>query len=266
MTKKSDDNKRSRIGFICSLKDLGDGKSRLYFDDVVKDSSSTADCWKHEKSYTHKDYDIVTTENFKVSKNELAEIGLVVLNRLLARNQKKTDRKRLIIDIKNAFKDAVFPSHLGLIAAESIHDWETNKGVLEELTKRHDFNGVWWKIPKNHLDRGGLGLNYLDATGMAFYLPAFMTLALKRPEFKYISRLIGEFDPVQEETNDNHYAIFSKKFSKINGERKKVCIRFMHYMKEVLMLTSHIHIWEVERINTALRHEFWIIDSNHISP
>ncbi len=260
MTQEPDDGIRSNSGFLISLRDLGNGKGRLSFDDVINDSSSIKDDWKHEERFIFKDYGFETLENFRVPKNELAEIGQVILTRALAKHLKKTDRQKLIKEIRQSFEDAEFPYHMGLIAAEAVDDWICDKKVLQELTQKHDFQGAWWDIPESHLTRGSLGLNYLDSTGMAFYLPAFMTLSLEKPEYKYVSPLVFELNPVHEGDEDDLYSLFCDKFSKIKGKRKEVCIKFLKYMKEVLLMSGHHHISDIEDIDVTLKHEFWKTD------
>lgn len=253
MTNTGSNKKRSNSGVVCSFRNEDNGNLRLIFDDVSNSESSITSDWKHEDIFIWKDYDPELLENFDIPKNELAEIGQCLLIRILALRQKRIDRQKLISDIHDAFKDAEFPSHLGLIAAESIDDWVTDKKVLKDLTLKHDFHGPWWEIPESHLKQSSLGLNYVDSIGMAFYLPAIMTLSLK--ESTIIGSLIEQLDSVFENDTEGLYEHFCNKMSKIDGKRKKVCIEFMNYMKEILMLQGHIYY--VTRINKALKHEFW---------
>jgi len=259
MTEEIDDGIRSTSGVLLSLRYFDNGKGRLSFDDVVNESSSSIEnVWKHDDRIIFKDYDLESLENLHISKNELAEIGQILLIRLIARNQTRIDRQKLITKIRSAFEDVEFPGHMGLIAAEAIDDWES-EATIRDLTSKHDFHGAWWDIPESHLTRGSLGLNYLDATGMAFYLPAFMTFALKKRTCSYFEQLIFELNPVYEEDEKDLYIHFCKKFSKIKGERKQVCITFLKYMKEELLLCGHQYISQIEDINKALQHEFWKI-------
>lgn len=257
MSEEKDNGFRAQFALLITATDLGNGKCRLTFDDLVNEKESTDHYWKHDRRFIFKDYDLKTLNNFEISKNEYAEIGKIFVTHAQALNLKKVNREELISEIRDAFEDVEFPYHMGLIAAEEVDNWVNDKDILRKLTEQRDFHGPWWEIPESHLTRGSLGLNYLDSTGMAFYLPAFMTLALRKPELKNISPLVFELNPVYEENESDLFELFCDKLSKIQGKRKEVCVKFLYYMKEVLLLQGYPQIYDVQDINMALQHDFW---------
>ncbi len=258
MTDLPDSTNKNKYGLVASLADIGDGKARLSFDDVERVSDETPIKLEYIETFLHKDYDIEVLENFSFSKHQLADIGQFILSRVIGNYIKKVDRQKLISDIREAFLHAKFPDHMGLISAEAVDDWITDQKILRKLTEQEDFCGSWWDVPESHLSRGSLGLNYLDSIGMAFYLPAFMTLALEKPEYSNISKLVWELNPIYDEDEEELYAHFLEKMAMITGERKKVCIKFLEFAKEALLINGHGAISEIEDINKALHHEFWL--------
>ena len=88
----------------------------------------------------------------------------------------------LIAGIRREFAAVPFPLHCGLHAAMARDDWVDDEVTLAEITKHQDFIGEWWNVPAEHLQSCMMALSYLDAGGMIFYLPAFMTALIERPE------------------------------------------------------------------------------------
>ena len=50
--------------------------------------------------------------------------------------------------------------------------------VLAKITADQDLKGEWWQIPDKELQDCFQGYAHLDASGIEFYLPAYLTVAL----------------------------------------------------------------------------------------
>ena len=157
-------------------------------------------------------------------------------------------------EIKSAFKDATFPTHLGIRAAEVIDDWVSDPEVLKEITKKEDFKGNWWDIPEEHISGNGLGFNYLDSEGIEYYLPAFMTLAIEKPIYKNLNTLLYALDPGYNDDEVDLYKHYCDRFSRVKGKRKEVTFKFLHYLREQLEIIS---IYDLEHINKVIAHDYW---------
>ena len=166
------------------------------------------------------------------------------------------DTEELKKEIIEAFKDVSFPSHCGIHAAEAIDDRVSDPIELRKITKKMDFSGKWWDIPEEHISGNSLGFNYLDSEGVLYYLPAFMLLAIEKPIYKNLHTLAWELSPTVELEPDDKglYKHFREKFSKITGNKRIVCIKFMHFLKEKL---STISALDAEDIEKAIKHEYW---------
>ena len=80
-----DDNKRPSIGLAVTLRDMGDGASRIYFDDIVSEKDNNPKSWEFESFFTFS----TSFENEKLDQLELdaedyARIGENIVMRLLA--------------------------------------------------------------------------------------------------------------------------------------------------------------------------------------
>jgi hypothetical protein len=84
---KFDDKIRSKIGLTVCLRDMGDGTSRFFFDDVSADKEENPINWRYDNFYTFtpelKNSDI---DEMNLSDSLLQDIGLAVVARLLALN------------------------------------------------------------------------------------------------------------------------------------------------------------------------------------
>ena len=79
------DNKRPSIGLAVTLRDMGDGASRIYFDDIVSEKYNNPKSWEFESFFTFSS----SFENEKLDQLELdaedyARIGKNIVMRLLA--------------------------------------------------------------------------------------------------------------------------------------------------------------------------------------
>lgn len=165
-------------------------------------------------------------------------------------------------DIKIAFASVSFPSHCGLHAAIAKDDWVGDESILRDITLREDCNGKWWDVPKTHLHQCMMALSYLDALGMAFYLPAYMTAILEEPEeFDRTGvrssswQVVHTMLPNSEDLELKKY--FLEQFCAIDGAMKRVCVEFLAYVAACHSYDEHAR----EIAKEALSHDFWKIRS-----
>jgi hypothetical protein len=163
----------------------------------------------------------------------------------------------LISGIRREFSKVPFPSHCGLHAAIAIDDWVEDEQVLAEITRREDFIGDWWDVPIAHLRSCMMALSYLDAGGMTFYLPAYMTALVERPE-EFDNRtqtssgqIVFAMLPDRQDPELEQY--FLSRFSSIDRERKRVCREFLIYVSGNAAYDEHAKALAME----ALAHDFW---------
>ena len=81
-----DDNIRSERAVVTCLRDLGDGLSKLIFDDVVSESGSNPVNWSFESFYTLREYPSESLDEMKLTAQQYQEIGENLVARLLALN------------------------------------------------------------------------------------------------------------------------------------------------------------------------------------
>jgi len=81
-----DDNIRSQRGVITCLRDLGNGSSKLIFDDVVASSTTNPINWSFDSFYTWNDYLNDNLDKVKLTAQQYQEIGENLVARLLALN------------------------------------------------------------------------------------------------------------------------------------------------------------------------------------
>ena len=89
MSQDTDSNHRAKEGIVICLRDLGDGRSRLIFDDVVADDPTARDrIWRHKVFFTHNAYPNNDLDHMKLSDQQFQEMGEAVVARLLAINNR----------------------------------------------------------------------------------------------------------------------------------------------------------------------------------
>ncbi len=81
-----DDNIRSNRAVVTSLRDLGNGSSKLIFDDAVSESAGNRVNWLFESFYTWRDYPNENLDEMKLTAQQYQEIGENLVARLLALN------------------------------------------------------------------------------------------------------------------------------------------------------------------------------------
>jgi len=84
---KYDDGIRSKFGIAICLRDMGNGKSRLFFDDVKSDKEENPIQWGFDNFYTYTpELDNTDIDVMDLTNERFQEIGKVVVARLLAQN------------------------------------------------------------------------------------------------------------------------------------------------------------------------------------
>lgn len=82
-----DDNIRSKYGLAVSLRDIGNGSSRLFFDDIQADQEENPIDWKFDCFYTFTpELNNSEIDNMNLTDGQFREIGEAVVARLLAIN------------------------------------------------------------------------------------------------------------------------------------------------------------------------------------
>ena len=139
--------------------------------------------------------------------------------------------EQLIQRIRGVFGSVPFPKHCGLRAGMERDNWVSDPDVLAKITADQDLKGEWWQIPDKELQDCSLGYAHLDASGIEFYLPAYLTLALNGRNINHYSDAFYQLrvDPEEEDDEGMREHLISR-LSKIKGEKKQVCIEFLEYV------------------------------------
>ena len=88
MATEVDDTLRSSPAVVVCLRNLGNGQSRLIFDDVKGDSEKNPVSWMFETFCTWNAYDNKQLDEMKLSADDFKRIGEVLVARLLAINER----------------------------------------------------------------------------------------------------------------------------------------------------------------------------------
>ena len=89
MSQETDSTHRAKEGIVICLRDLGDGRSRLIFDDVVADDPAARErIWRHKVFFTHNAYSNDHLDSMELSDQQFQDIGEAVVARLLAINKR----------------------------------------------------------------------------------------------------------------------------------------------------------------------------------
>jgi len=82
-----DDRIRSKEGLAVCLRDMGNGKSRIFMDDVKSDKQELPVNWQHHCFYTFTpELENEALECMQLTDRQFQEIGAAVVARLLAIN------------------------------------------------------------------------------------------------------------------------------------------------------------------------------------
>ena len=153
--------------------------------------------------------------------------------------------------VRSAFGHVHFPSHRGIRAAMAMDDWITNEDALAAITAEKDIHGEWWQIPFSELRQCALGLSYLDAAGLEFYLPAYLNMALADLKYEDFRLTLQLLDPGLAKDD----LCFRGGLSAVAGTRKEVCVEFLQLLMERVYSQDPLSIRaDIERI---LEHPFW---------
>jgi hypothetical protein len=160
----------------------------------------------------------------------------------------------VLAQLNEAFRNAAFPEHMGIKAAMLKDDWINDPKVLRAATSLYDRRCHWSEVPSQHLLEGSLGANYLDAIGIAFYLPAYINLALMNASWKYQRHLLDLLNPDKDEELFDNY--FIPRFKLIGSARRQACtsaLRYIHRQTELDENNGDVH----EEVTICLAHPFW---------
>jgi hypothetical protein len=84
-----DDKIRSKNGVAVCLRDMGNGTSRLFFDDVEADKAENPITWQFNCFYTFTpELDNSSLDNMSLTNEQFQKIGEAVVARLLALNHR----------------------------------------------------------------------------------------------------------------------------------------------------------------------------------
>lgn len=82
-----DDGIRSKKGVVACLRDMGDGTSRLFFDDVASDQENSPSAWAHDYFFTFTPgLGNAELDAMELSSDQFEQIGIALVARLLALN------------------------------------------------------------------------------------------------------------------------------------------------------------------------------------
>jgi len=79
-----------REGVVATLKRAEAGRVRLTLDDVSHQPGVGVTAWRHDRLFTHKDFDANALRSLTLSREELALIGENLVIRLLAQMEGKS--------------------------------------------------------------------------------------------------------------------------------------------------------------------------------
>ena len=172
-------------------------------------------------------------------------------------------REQLCRDIRAAFGQVPFPEHCGLRAAMAMDDCISDPDVLRQITTDDDIRGEWWEIPPQELRTCSLGISYLDAAGVEFYLPAYLMLALDDFTYPDYRSVVETLDPQSaagdaklreyftdrfsrnryeralhflsppydsDDNDDDLREHYQSTMSRISGDKRDVCVRFLEFL------------------------------------
>ena len=99
-------------------------------------------------------------------------------------------------------------------------NWVSDPDVLAKITADQDLKGEWWQIPDKELQECLLGSAYLDASGIEFYLPAYLTLALNGRDINHYGHAVFLLRVDIEEDDEDMTRDFNQSTFKNQGREK----------------------------------------------
>jgi hypothetical protein len=86
---ENDDKIRSKFGVAVCLRDIGNGTSRLFFDDVKADNDENPIAWQFDYFYTFSpELDNSMLDDMHLTDEQFQRVGEAVVARLLALNHR----------------------------------------------------------------------------------------------------------------------------------------------------------------------------------
>jgi hypothetical protein len=133
--------------------------------------------------------------------------------------------------IREEFAQVPFPEHCGLHAAVAKDDWIDDEKTLREITLNKDYVGEWWNVPIEHLVECMMALSYFDASGMEYYLPAYMNAIVSNPEAFDVPRKKSSswqvvYTMLPDTEDPELVQHFHEQFNNIQGGKRQVVIDF----------------------------------------
>jgi hypothetical protein len=168
-----------------------------------------------------------------------------------------TARQELKTQIKTAFGSVPFPSHQGLRGSMARDDYATDEEA-QSITTDQDILGEWWQIPKDELRSCTLGLSYLDAVGVLFYLPAYLDMALDDVGKKRLWVLQLLNTGIGDDDEPGLRAYKEGQLRQLNHAQRKACIHTLQFLRLQLTddpLREHEH--ERAQIENILNDPYW---------
>lgn len=164
-----------------------------------------------------------------------------------------TTREELKAEIRVAFGSVPFPSHQGLRGSMALDSYATQAQV-QSITASQDIHGEWWQIPHDELRYGVLGLSYLDAAGVLFYLPAYLDMALEDVRKKRLWVL----DLMELDDEPGLRSYMQERLSRLNDTQRRACVQTLKFLRLQLVedpFGEHQH--ERDRIDRILNDSYW---------
>ncbi|MCG8052444.1 MAG: hypothetical protein AB2735_15245 [Candidatus Thiodiazotropha taylori] len=82
-----DDRQRAKVGLAICLRDMGNGTSRFFIDDVLADREENPIQWRYDTFCTFSpEFDNASIDDMNLTEQQFQEIGVAVVARLLALN------------------------------------------------------------------------------------------------------------------------------------------------------------------------------------
>lgn len=134
-------------------------------------------------------------------------------------------------------------------------EWRADPALLLKVTAEQDIHKEWWEIPPRELQECVLAVAYLDAAGVEFYLPAYLTLTLEdlsRARLWALNFLDPEINGVDEDPDRRN--LFFERLSRITGAKRDACIAFLDFVRAQSIPYEPEIASDAGRI---LQHEFW---------
>ena len=135
------------------------------------------------------------------------------------------NKRQLIKEIEKAFDNVCQPEKITLHVAEAHDDYDYN----DEKYKHLDVRGRWQDVPKEHIEKCQMALNYVDNVGMRYYLPAYMVWYLNKLDSGEIDSDHALYALNSYSDNKKMSKYFQEIFSLFTHEQLRACAHFVKY-------------------------------------